>query len=179
MKRVVPVLLACTFLLYLFGIQFIYWLKVENAKSISQSFILKKDLKTNTTKLFSFTPAEYNSLNWTEKDKEFVINNQDYDVIIIKHISGTTIEIQCYADNLETEISAAFQGMATVLFSANHQKGDTKENDLLSKITKEFIPLCFLYPPQPSYKMCPFILKKNILPSGTLTLPVWRPPSHC
>ena len=110
MKRLVPVLLVCTFLLYLFGVQFIYWLKVENARQIAHSFINKSPL-TSVTKVFSLTLEQYNSLNWNEKDKEFSLNCQDYDVISVKHLSDTALEVECYADNLETEIENTFKNI--------------------------------------------------------------------
>jgi|SRR6185437_8200903 len=178
MKRLVPVLLVCTFLLYLFGVQFIYWLKVENARQIAHSFINKKDLKA-TPKVFSLTIDQYNALSWNEKDKEFSLNGQDYDVIRINHLTDSKIEVECYADNLETEITIAFKDIASTLFASDHQKGDNKETDLLSKITKEYIPIHLNNNPVLFYNAISFLSKKDALPLPCKSLSVWRPPCNC
>src|ERR1700722_19469984 len=149
MKRVATLFLILTFLLYLGGMQLMYWVKIDNAKREATATLLRHSAKIADTKDFTFTSSQYNSLNWLEKNKEFVLYGQRYDIATLEY-NSKGVKIACYTDNEETEIANAFNQFANKLYSTTEQSSNTN-NDLLNKITKEYIPLSLLFL-QPRYE---------------------------
>ena len=160
MKRIASIFLALTFILYLGGIQLMYWVKIECAKYKATEFVLNHIDKKSSAKDLIFTSSQYNALQWLDKNKEFVLNGQRYDIAAIVY-SSEGVKISCYSDNEETEIANAFQSFSERLLST-HQQSNNSDNDILSKITKEYLPLS-LISRQPRFeKRSSFIVVENI-----------------
>ncbi len=178
MKRVAALFLTLTFLLYLGGMQLMYWVKIDNAKRDATATLLRHSAKTADARDFEFSSSQYNSLNWLEKNKEFIFDGQRYDIATIEY-SSNGVTISCYADNEETEIANAFHQFANKLYSNNEQSNSTNNTDVLNKITKEYLPLSLIFL-QPRYeKSSPVIVTEEIPTFSSLIADIWHPPANC
>jgi hypothetical protein len=177
MNRIAAIFLTLTFVLYLGGMQLMYWVKIDNAKRDATATILRHSAKAVDTKDFSFTTSQYNSLSWLDKNKEFIFDGQHYDIAGIEYLSGS-IKVSCYNDNEETEIANAFQKFSNKLFST-HQQSNSSDNDVLSKITKEYLPLNPVLVQPKIEKSISIITKENTPTLSLLTADIWHPPSIC
>jgi hypothetical protein len=177
MKRLAGILLVSVFMLYLGGIQLMYWLKMDGAKQKASLSIQNHNLKKADIKDFVLTSSQYNSLNWLEKNKEFTLNNQLYDIAGIEY-SSNGIKITCYTDNEETELADAFGKFADRFFSTNQQSNGS-ENDLINKITKEYLPLPSIFSFAVFEKEITSIIKNDIHCSVSLPDNIWHPPATC
>jgi len=177
MKRVAALFLTLTFLLYLSGMQLMYWVKIDNAKHDATVTILRHSTKIIDTKYFTLTSSQYNSLNWLEKNKEFVLDGQRYDIATTEY-SSTGVKISCYTDNEETEIANAFHQFANKLYSTNEQS-NSNGTDLLNKITKEYIPLGLLLLHPKYEKSSPVLVEENAPTFSSLIADIWHPPANC
>ena len=137
MKKATVAALILVFTLYLGGVQVFYWFKLNDAKKDASRSIQGK-LALNETKEFSFTTDEYDALAWSEKNKEFILNGNSYDIVAINYTSDL-IKLVCYPDNKESDIVAAFNNFMDRMFSA-HQSSGTDNNDMASKLCKEYLP---------------------------------------
>jgi hypothetical protein len=177
MKSLTSIFLLSVFTLYLGGMQLLYWVKVDNAKQKAISFIQNHSTKESETRDFEFSRQEYNSLTWLEKNKEFTYQGVHYDISSINYTSGNIV-VKCYTDNEETEIVNAFNQYTNKLFS-NHQQSNSTDNDIISKITKEYIPLslyCNFSSPVKATTI--FTNVPQFLISSPIS-DIWHPPAIC
>ena len=177
MKRIAAIFLTLIFLLYLGGIQLMYWVRIDTAKHQASTFIQNNKANTNNTIEFILTPSEYNALNWSDRNKEFTIDGQRYDITGIEYLSNG-IKITCYQDNPETEVVSAFQKFAERLFSSHQQSGNS-DNDVISKITKEYLPLKLVMAPQIYNRAVSLVISEDIDSSLLFTADIWHPPLSC
>jgi len=177
MKTLISIFLVSVFTLYLVGMQMLYWVKIDNAKQKATSFIQNHSTKESETRDFEFSRQEYNSLTWLEKNKEFTYQGVHYDISSINYSSGNVI-VKCYTDNEETEIVNAFNQYTSKLLS-NHQQSNSTDNDIISKITKDYLPLS---------NYCNFASPVKYTTIFTNTVPIlisspisdiWHPPAIC
>jgi hypothetical protein len=138
MKRLTSILLVLTFILYLGGVQIMYWVKMSVCKQETHFLIQNHEIDKSGTIAFSFTPSEYKSLSWSEENKEFTYKGQRYDIIGMQFFSDEII-IKCFSDNNETNLVDAFSGFIKKMF-ASPQHTDDNNTDIASNISKEYLP---------------------------------------
>ncbi|MGP8214317.1 MAG: hypothetical protein ACLQQ4_02005 [Bacteroidia bacterium] len=176
MKKLSAIFLTLTFMLYLGGLQLMYWVKIDNAKHEAAMFI-GKHINASNAKDFVFTSSQYSSLEWLEKNKEFIFEGQRYDITTIEY-SSSGVKVSCYSDNEETELAKEFQQLANKLFSS-HQQSNGSDNDVFSKITKEYLPLSLIFL-QPRFKKSISVITTENTPALTsLVANIWHPPATC
>lgn len=176
MKRIAAIFLTLTFLLYLGGIQLMYWVKIDAAKHNAAALIKNKKCNESTTE-FILTSSQYNALNWSDRNKEFIVDGQRYDITAIEYVSGG-IKITCYQDSPETEVVSAFQKFAERFFSSHQQSGNT-DTDVLSKITKEYLPLNIVLAPESTISSFAFVISEKSYSSLLSIANIWHPPLNC
>jgi hypothetical protein len=168
-------LFVILFLLYLGGIQVIYWLRIDNAKATSLCNIKNNNISNESVKEFVFSQHDYNSLDWNEKNKEFNLSNCEYDIITVTHLKDG-IHVKCCQDDLETELTNAFHGFIEHLFPSHAQPGNS-DNDIVSKIIKEYIfkPNVLI----PNLSFLGNVLFESEVIQYFLSLPasIWHPPA--
>jgi hypothetical protein len=177
MKGAAVIFLTLTFVLYLGGMQLMYWVKMDSAKHKAAEFVQNHSTKTSETKDFVFTSSEYNALQWLEKNKEFVIAGQRYDIETISY-SSEGVKITCYSDNEETEIANEFQAFSERLLST-HPQSNSSDNDILSKITKEYLPINLVFLQPGVEKRTSLMVVENIPLSASPISDIWHPPAVC
>lgn len=177
MKRIAAIFLTMIFLLYLGGMQLMYWVRIDTAKHQASALIQNNKANASNTTEFILTPSQYNSLNWSDRNKEFTIEGQRYDITGIEYLSNG-VKIICYQDNPETEVVSAFQKFAERLFSSHQQSGNS-DNDLISKITKEYLPLKLVVAPQIYERAFSLIISEDIHSPLLFTADIWHPPLSC
>jgi len=164
-------------MLYLGGIQLVYWVKMNSAKHEAASFIQNRNFAASDTRYFVFTTAQYKALQWLEENKEFNFNGQHYDITDLQYMSDG-VKITCYSDNEETEIANAFQKFADKFFPA-HQQSSNSDNDLISKLTKDYLPLVFEFNFSTFEKSSSCFIKEDIHSPLSLPASIWHPPTIC
>ncbi len=177
MKKIAAIFLSFLFLIYLGGIQVMYWVKIDGAKKDASAFLNNNKFKKNSDTKLLFTTAQYNSLGWSDNNKEFTYNCQLYDVSEIKYVAGG-VEVQCYADNAETEVVNAFHNFIDHLLSSQSRSGSS-DNDMISKIIKEYVSIKITpIPDSFCFNIIPFASKAKLY---TFSLPasIWHPPASC
>jgi hypothetical protein len=177
MKKIACIFLTSLFLLYLGGIQLLYWAKMNKAKYEATVFIQNQGFKTLDTKCFLFTNSQYASIQWIEANKEFSTNGQRYDIIDIEK-TQEGIKITCYCDNEETEIVNAFQKFADKFFPTQ-QQSNSSDTDIISKITKEYMPIDLTFKFSTYEKVSSTFIKEGSLYSILLPAGIWHPPTLC
>jgi hypothetical protein len=175
MKRATGFFLAFIFILYLGGIEVFYTLKVGVVKKQSAALISNHKIQLDNTVSFSFTPSQYQSLNWSERNKEFTYNEEHYDIVSIDFYSDE-IKVVCFDDSNETGVVSEFTGFMKRMFSQS-QSSDNSNNDMASKICKEYLPnqnisqLFFFHVITTIQADCVLVNRH------ALVADIWRPPS--
>jgi hypothetical protein len=144
MRKITCIILTLTFILYLGGVQVMYWIKMSVCKEQVQTLIHGHKLSRKNTVDFSFTSSEYNSLDWSEQNKEFTYKGERYDIVGIQYFSEEII-VKCYSDNEETEVIDAFSGFIKKMFSCPQHTNESN-TDIASNIYKEYLPSEFFVP---------------------------------
>ena len=122
---------------YIAGYRLMCSLGILYAKDEAQKSMA---VKNDNLKKFTFSVSEYNSITWNEKDKEFSLNNEMYDVKSIQK-SGIQYILTVYSDNDETKLLAAFHDLEKELFHPDQSsKGAKSVEDLMSSFQKECTP---------------------------------------
>jgi hypothetical protein len=141
LKRIAAVGLALLFLTYLLGIQLVYWTELSFAKGESAGLISAgktgKDCKT----VFYFSPAQFNSLVWTEGKREFMLDEHRFDVMGIEYLEGG-VKITCFNDEKESRLVNAFADFVGK-FIASHASSKNSKNP--TGIQKEYLPRGFSF----------------------------------
>jgi hypothetical protein len=138
MRKIISTLLTLIFVLYLGGVQVMYWVKMSTCKQQVQTLIHGHKLSRKNTIDFSFTPSEYSALSWSEENKEFNYKGQRYDIMAMQFYSDKIL-ITCYSDDNESILVEAFSGFIKKMFSSSQQNNNSN-NDIASNIYKEYIP---------------------------------------
>ncbi|HTA26728.1 MAG TPA: hypothetical protein VK809_02990 [Bacteroidia bacterium] len=175
MRKATSIFLTLTFLLYLGGIQIMFWVKMSECKQEAQALVHGHKLSRRNIIDFSFTPSEYSSLSWSEENKEFTYKGQRYDIIEMKYFSDEII-VNCYPDKDETDLVDAFSGFIKKMFSSP-QHGSDNNNEIVSKIVKEYLPSEPLVPCYYSKVLTSVEARFVLVNLSAKTDCVWRPPT--
>lgn len=138
MKKVTSILLAFMFIVYLGGIQMVYWVKMSVHKEETETMIRSHEVATNSTVKFSFTSEEYGALPWSERNKEFLYQGQHYDIIGLQYCSDEIV-VTCYIDKDETSLVEAFSGFVKKMF-ASPQHNNDNGGSMANSLCKEYMP---------------------------------------
>jgi hypothetical protein len=175
MRKTTGLVLAFIFILYLGGMELLYSLRINAAKNQSESLIEKHKVPLDNTVDFSFTSEQYNTLNWSERNKEFTYNGQHYDIVSIAFYTDE-IKITCYDDSKETSLINEFTGFVKRMFSQSAKTNNTG-NDIANKICKEYLPNENLNPRFFFYVITTINANCVLVNQHALIADVWRPPS--
>jgi hypothetical protein len=136
--RAMAIVLLFAMFHYVAGYRLMYSLGILYAKEEAKECITEKN---NNIKKFTLSTAEYNSLKWSDANKEFSLSNEMYDVVSIQK-SGDKYSIIAYIDNDETEWLSAFHNFEKELFQPDHSANGTKSaEDVMSSFQKDCTPV--------------------------------------
>ena len=132
--RVMAIVLLIAMFHYVAGYRLMYSLGILYSKEEAKECMVQKS--SNIQKL-TLSTAEYNSLKWSEANKEFSYSNEMYDVVGIQK-SGVNYIITVYADNDEMEWLTAFHDLEKEIFHPDqNSKGAKSAEDVMSSFQKE------------------------------------------
>jgi len=161
---------------YMVGYRLIYSLGVLHAKEEAKESIGEKG---NNIKTLTLTASEFDSLKWTEKGKEFVYNNDMYDMAGIQR-SGDNYTITVFCDVDETNWVASLHNYEKEFFHPDQSaKGTKSAESIMSSFQKDFTPptefkVPFFSSKGPSQPI--FAVQQHILKISTS---IWHPPVNC
>ena len=119
---------------YVAGYRLMYSLGILYAKEQAKECMVEK---SNIQKL-TLSAADFNSLKWTEHNKEFSFNNEMYDVTGIQK-SGDNYIITVYTDDKETGWVSSFHNFEKEMFHSDQSnKGAKSAEDIMSSFQKEY-----------------------------------------
>lgn len=138
MKKATGLFLILVFVTYLAGVEAYYSLKLKISKETISALITHKNIQVAKTASFSFSPTQYQNINWQERNKEFIYNGRHYDIISLNFYSDE-ISMVCFDDSNETSIANALTGFMEHMFS-QAPASNNSNNDIANKICKEYLP---------------------------------------
>ena len=173
MKKTASVFLAFLFVIYLIGIQLVYWVELRESRTQASDLAHSRNLKKENKQVIVLNQKQYNVLEWSDTGKEFSLNNSRYDVLDIKFISGK-VEITCYADARESKLVLAFNEFMDK-FVNGHQKsqGSKKSGNILQK---EYLPLALRIVHSDSGQRLPALINEQSQPVSGPSFGFWNPP---
>jgi hypothetical protein len=134
--RAVAIVMLFAMFHYVAGYRIMYSLGIIYTKDQAKECMVEK----SNIKKIALSASDYNSLKWTEENKEFSFNNQMYDLVSIQK-SGNTYSINAYVDDPETELVTAFHHFESELFHPDQSnKGAKSAEDIMSAFQKDFTP---------------------------------------
>jgi hypothetical protein len=117
LKKAAAIIVLSIFVLSQIGHQLVFELAKWEAKNI-----IKKNIKTNKFQGVIESIAENASMSWEEKDQEFVLNGQMYDVVK-KEVQGQKVIYYCINDSKESNLLAIYnQWIHSDKSSTNHHQ---------------------------------------------------------
>ncbi len=173
--RTLAILLLFAMFHYVAGYRLMYSLGILYTKEEAKQCISEK---SNVKKL-TFCDTDYNSLKWSEQNKEFSFNNQMYDVVNIQKL-GANYQVTAYPDDPETELITAFHNFEKEFFHPDQSsKGAKSAETIMDSFQKEYTPVS-------EFKINIFTVSGLFLPSNvatqhllTSTDNIWHPPAIC
>jgi hypothetical protein len=173
--RTVAITLCIAMVYYFAGYRLVYSFVMHSAKA-EASFAIQHN---GTITKMILSDKEFASLSWTDKNKEFYINGQLFDLVSLTKCGNSYI-LQVYDDKNETRWAKAMNDFVKFLFPGDHGKKPVHAEGLLSAFQKEYTPLqkiTVAYAPETtnsSYKP-----DSKICLSALLIKPIWHPPASC
>jgi len=173
--RTIAIVLLFAMFHYVAGYRLLYSLGLIYTKNEAKECIIdKRDIQQ-----LIIPASEYNSLKWTEKNREFSFHKQMYDIVSIQKVGGNYV-ITAYADNPETKLVATFHHFENELFHPDKSnKGAKSAEDIMSSFQKEYVSIT-------DFKIHLFALNKQFGFAGDvkqhhLQIPdnIWHPPLSC
>jgi len=135
--RAITVVMLFAMFHYMVGYRLMYSFGILYAKGEAKECMIKKN---NNTQKLTFSTTDYNSLKWTEKGKEFSLNNEMYDVVSIQK-AGDNYTMTVYSDKTETGWVASLHDYEKELFHPDQTtKGTKSAEDVMSSFQKEYTP---------------------------------------
>jgi hypothetical protein len=123
---------------YVAGYRLMYSIGILFAKQEAKECMVEKN--TNIKKL-TLSASDYNSIKWTEDNKEFSFNNEMYDVSSIQK-SGDNYIITVYADDKETQWTSSYHNLEKQIYHPDQSsKGNKSAEEIMSAFQKEFTPV--------------------------------------
>ncbi len=175
MKKMIAVLLAGLFLLYLAGIQLVYQYRIDCAKESSLGIIKSGGFSQEERMVFYLSPLEFKALDWTEKGKEFTFRDKSYDVIAVVPEAGK-LKVTCYKDDEESRLIEDLSQLLGKLFSA-HQRSDKPYEGLMGQLLKEYLGMGKVELNPLVSSSWPFLAKKTAIYLSFIFKTVWHPPA--
>jgi len=161
---------------YVAGYRLMYSLGILYSKEEAKSYISEKN---NTLQKLTLTASDYNSLKWSEENKEFSFNNQMYDVTGIQK-AGDNYILTVYTDDKETGWVSSLHNFEKQLFHPDQSaKGAKSAENIMSSFQKDCTPasdfkinifaFTGLFQPEAAVQQHPLQVSDNI----------WHPPAGC
>jgi hypothetical protein len=123
---------------YVAGYRLIYSLGILYAKEQAKECVAEKNANVKT---LAFSTADYNSLKWTEHNKEFSLNNEMYDVVSTQK-TGDIYDITVYSDDNESGWMASLHNCEKELFHPDQSTQGTKSAEsVMADFQKDYIPV--------------------------------------
>jgi hypothetical protein len=161
---------------FMIGYRLVYSLGILYAKEQAKELIVEKSTNIKELKL---TLSDYNSLKWTEKNKEFCFNNEMYDVAGIEK-SGEGYIIKVFCDNMETGWAISLCNYEKELFHPDQStKGAKSAEDIMLSFQKDYIPPSEFKTPVFSYTLGVYPVLSIQKPSLLISKIIWHPPYNC
>lgn len=157
---------------YVAGYRLMYSLGILYAKQQAKECMTEKN--SNIKKL-TLSASDYNSLKWTEKNKEFSYNNDLYDVINIQKSLDKYI-ITVYYDKTETGWVASLHNVEKRIYSSPQHTND-KSTDIVNNIYKEYIPSESLIPSFYAQVLISIKAKCVLVSVSAKIDDIWHPPA--
>lgn len=173
--RAIAVVLLFAMFHYVAGYRLLYSLGIIYSKIQAKECMAEKtDIKKMTLSV-----SDYNSLKWTQKNKEFSFQNQMYDIVAIQK-TGNNYIMAIYADSPETKLVAALHQYENELFHPDKSSKSAKSAEgIMSSFQKEYVTTT-------AFKIHLFALNQQLLfdrdvPQHRLQIPdnIWHPPLSC
>lgn len=121
---------------YVAGYRLLYSLGITYTKNEAKECMVEN----NNIKKLILSVSDYNSLKWTEENKEFSFHHEMYDVESMKK-SGDNYVINAYADDPETELISALHHFESDLFHPDQTNQTSKSaENILSSFQKDCTP---------------------------------------
>lgn len=171
--RAVAVTLLIAMVYYFAGYRIVYSVVMHGAKE-DAAFAIKHHGTLNSITL---SAAEYTTLNWTEKNKEFMYNGHLYDCIAIEKY-GDSVVLKVYDDKNETRWAKAMNDFVKVLFPTGKSQNTDPAEGFMSAFQKEYTPLEKIkvgYAPETT-KVFYDTQRSTRIPL-LLSKPIWHPPA--
>jgi hypothetical protein len=157
------------------GYRAVYLFFIKGAQANAE-YSIKNGIGNNL--LLTFNSAEYTSINWKEKGKEFLYQEQLFDVAGIQK-SGNNYILQVYSDVNETRWIKALNEYVKEIFSPRRSEGMNHAESLFTAFQKEYPPLSGLKiircTEQEEISHPVFKGHESFIP----VKPVWHPPACC
>jgi hypothetical protein len=137
--RAMAIIMLIAMFHYVAGYRLMYSLGILYTKEEAKECANEKN---DNIKKITLSVSDYNSLQWSEENKEFSLNHQMYDVVSIQK-SGNSYNITAYADDPETELITAFHNFEKELFHPDQSTNGTKSaEDVMSSFQKDYTAMC-------------------------------------
>jgi len=119
---------------YVAGYRLIYSLGILYAKKEAKECMIEK----NNTKKLTLSAVDYNSLKWTENNKEFSFHNEMYDVTAIQK-SGDNYIFTVYQDDNEASWVSSFHHFEKEIFQPDQAtKAAKSAESIMSSFQKDY-----------------------------------------
>ena len=141
MKKAAAIIVLSIFVLSQIGHQLVFELAKWEAKKV-----IKENFKTNKFQGVIESIAENASMSWEEKDQEFELNGQMYDVVK-KEVQGQKVIYYCINDSKESNLLAIYNQWIHSDKSSTHHHGklalkfSTLECTLTNSIEEENVAM--------------------------------------
>lgn len=159
---------------YFAGYRLVYFMLMHGAKA-KAAFAIKD--KSTSLQAVSFTVAEYNELQWTEKNKEFSFHGQLYDIVQILK-TGDKYTLKVYADKNETKWAKALNDFVKQVFPAADKNSKNAES-MMSAFQKEYMPMGKLNINVQTETGNVYLSSDNMPVTANMNADIWHPPAFC
>ncbi len=159
---------------YMAGYRLMYSLGILYSKEQAKECMVEK----NNIQKLALSVSDFNSLNWTEDNKEFYFHNEMYDVTSIQK-SGDNYIVTVYTDEKETGWVSSFHNFEKEIFHPEQStKGAKSAEDVMSSFQKEYTTVS-------EFKINIFAIELSQLSNDVkqhpqqVSINIWHPPVNC
>lgn len=173
--RTIAITLCIAMVYYFAGYRLVYSFIMNNAKREAAFAIQHNGTITGMT----LSAAEFNNLKWTDKNKEFLLNGQLFDLVSMEK-TGNSYILKVYDDKNETRWAKTMHDFVKFLFPTDPSKKPIHAEGMLSAFQKEYTPLQKVTVPyMPEMKNTCCCVNNETGDSTLLIKPIWHPPYCC
>jgi hypothetical protein len=174
--RAIAMVLLFAMIHYVAGYRLMYSLGILYAKEEAKAGMVEK---THNIKKLTLTASDYNSLKWTEENKEFSFNNEMYDVVSMQKTENAYV-ITVYCDDDETGWVLSLHNYEKEFFHPDQNaQGSKSAESVMASFQKEFTPAS-------EFKINIFVSTGLIQPVYAVQQQplqisniIWHPPTNC